>query len=955
MNNIKKWKEFLYKKLSQKNKKPRYATRKLSIGLVSCMIGFLVFMPSNIVRADGMIEDINKEVITIENPKEESELVEDGNDSEETLLEEPETKKDTLQEDESVVENSTQQESETAQVEEPPKESSNGNMDSLEGEKEVVELNKPEKTTVQDKNNLSQKEKESVIDAIRAANNYLTEDIEIIVTDNGDARFEYENQIYELKSEDTIKEVLPQNQNKETETELSEQNKVKEEIQGKINTDTKSTHNELHFDVNGETKDGVLRYAGTNYRGEDEQGIKLTVSKWATQSTSWGNIDKGPYNGRYLLNFFDDEFYSQIEAITVNGIAFQSESGGALWKVPINSKTFSSGLIGLVTNDDIYIKLKNGQTLTSLGYADKKIIFKTVWVRGDGLIDYNGNDEGFILKDNTTIPEKNEDNFSKVQNFTTGEPKKKVYFNVKDNLINSVVTFKPDENYLQSDYNWVVYVNEKITPELFKYIDTDNIYIVNSDLYGNANKGRIKFKLTYMENKDGYISTRFTPDLSIMTATPNDKQKLKNARHNTNQIFWGTLGQSRNFVIQYGIKNGIKKQEFAKALNDYIKEHGQITFESWFEVDYLDSKDKGEKTKWLQNSYATSFIEVFDSDKDTVYDFAEEEVGLNKYDIDTDGDGTPDNVEFADENIDGKDGGSFHVNPPKADKDSYNNAADVVINGKFERNEYIDPSKDDGTKVKVTNSEAYNVIIKAYKYDEKTGEYDDSKAITQTTLSEDSNGQFKLNIVANTLQDGEKLVLVAFSPNGKVKSKLGTIITFEDPKVIFDANGGKYEDDTTSKDVKIKNNTVQAPIPTREGYAFLGWSENPKANQVQEGVLTGLTETKTVYAVWEQLQEGLAETIEPKVPGTKVEVEDKTSLTAEEKAEVKKAVEEANKDIADKIAKIEVSDTGDVTITYKDDSTDTIEGKKVVKEREKTTAETIEPKVPGTKVEVEDK
>lgn len=31
---------------------------------------------------------------------------------------------------------------------------------------------------------------------------------------------------------------------------------------------------------------------------------------------------------------------------------------GALWKVPINNKTFNSGLIGVVTNHDVIIRLK---------------------------------------------------------------------------------------------------------------------------------------------------------------------------------------------------------------------------------------------------------------------------------------------------------------------------------------------------------------------------------------------------------------------------------------------------------------------------------------------------------------------------------------------------------------------------------------------------------------------
>lgn len=34
----------------------------------------------------------------------------------------------------------------------------------------------------------------------------------------------------------------------------------------------------------------------------------------------------------------------------------------ALWKVPINNKTFNSGLIGVVTNHDVIIRLKRRYT-----------------------------------------------------------------------------------------------------------------------------------------------------------------------------------------------------------------------------------------------------------------------------------------------------------------------------------------------------------------------------------------------------------------------------------------------------------------------------------------------------------------------------------------------------------------------------------------------------------------
>ena len=127
-----------------------------------------------------------------------------------------------------------------------------------------------------------------------------------------------------------------------------------------------------------------MDYARTDYTKEDSDGIHLTITKRAKLPGTWGGKDKGPYNVRYILNFFDDEFYTQIDSITVNGVQFEKEANGALWKVPINNQTVQSGLIGVITNTDVVIKLKNGKTLDSLGIASKRIDFTTVWVRSDG-------------------------------------------------------------------------------------------------------------------------------------------------------------------------------------------------------------------------------------------------------------------------------------------------------------------------------------------------------------------------------------------------------------------------------------------------------------------------------------------------------------------------------------------------------------------------------------------
>lgn len=66
-------KEFVEsKKNKSTNRKPRYATRKLSIGLVSCLLGFITFvaMPQGqIAYADGSSQPaIVEKAENVENP-----------------------------------------------------------------------------------------------------------------------------------------------------------------------------------------------------------------------------------------------------------------------------------------------------------------------------------------------------------------------------------------------------------------------------------------------------------------------------------------------------------------------------------------------------------------------------------------------------------------------------------------------------------------------------------------------------------------------------------------------------------------------------------------------------------------------------------------------------------------------------------------------------------------------
>jgi len=643
---------------------------------------------------------------------------------------------------------------------------------------------------------------------------------------------------------------------------------------------SRSVNNEVHYTLAGET-DGVLDYARTVYDKEDGDGIHLTVTKWAKLPGSWGYTERGPYNGRYLLNFFDDDFYTQIESIKVNNVQFEKEADGALWKVPINNATLASGSIGVVTNHDVVIKLKNGATLTSLGLADRKINFTTIWVRGDGKADTGGYDKGFVLKNNDNIPTLPTDpssgnqyylsrgvnitlisdgTKSKDGNFTKGETGKVVSYNAKEKAIRSTVSFKPDQNFLDANSGWVLYINEVIPKELLKYIDTDNVRLGVSTSRGKITASS-PIKLNVDPNGDGRISTKDTPSLSIVNG---DWNKVKQVRKTLDeQVFEGLLGQRRSYTIEYKLKSSVSNQEFAKALNEYITTNNdQLNFESWLTADFVDSTDMfpnirkpdgGKPNKILQNSYSNAFMEVLDTDKDGLYDFTEDEIDTDKFNVDTDGDGVPDGQEVLTDKTDPKDAKSYLVvKPDVTTKNIEANSAQTIV-GKVPKTIYDNPA-DTSKKLAATNTDAGEVIVKAYKYVADDTDYTTQPVKAQTTIpfAGLTDGNFTVNVPAGTFAEGDKVILVAYSPDGNNPKVSSTTVRVGAIKVTFDTNGGKWSDGTNAdKVVNAVNGTATQPEePTRDGYQFLGWASTANATAAEAGILNNIEDAKEVFAVW---------------------------------------------------------------------------------------------------------
>ena len=576
-----------------------------------------------------------------------------------------------------------------------------------------------------------------------------------------------------------------------------------------------------HFTANG-IEESNLRYATTTFDKVDADGtIRLVHNKWIVTNgaSEFATDASNQFAGKYILSFSNDTFYKQIDRVTVDDTSMEKVDDGALWMIPAvgNLKT---GLIGVNTNHDIKIMLKNGQTLEKLGLADKEISFNSLWIKSNGAIAEESVSNGFILQNNPNV--KNE----KQTDFTNGRVNQRVVFDAKTMSLKSIHTFKPIENYLQTDYNWVVYVKERIPVELLQYIDRDEVYIYCSDYQGEAQKNRKIFRVTI--DDAGNIDTSEVPELSIVG---NDTStQLSAARSNTNEIFWGTLGQSRNYTISYKLRDDVTLDQFAREMNDYVTaKNARVLFEHWMEADYLNARDGGATPQQLQDSYTNAYLDTNDTDKDGLFDFVEWQIGTDTRKVDTDGDGVPDGKEFMEDKTNPSDAKDYLVSIPTTNITSFDPTKAVTITGTVPKPLQKDPA-DETKLINITSQDAGDAIVKLQGYDDASKSYtQDEYGTAKIPFDNLVNGEFTMSVPANTVPEGTKVVLVAYSPNG-MNPAMGTPFEFKQGDAEkYEATGGVLDKEygetataseiigkvtTTAPDDKVKSKEVVGDIPT---------------------------------------------------------------------------------------------------------------------------------------------
>lgn len=648
-------------------------------------------------------------------------------------------------------------------------------------------------------------------------------------------------------------------------------------------TGDKSIDNEVHYQVNGAIDAGV-RYWSIEYDKVDTDGsILLNGSKFADRSNQWGLSNTEPYAGRFLLNFHRVEFYEQIQGVSIvsgnNVTEFDKEANGALWTVPINTRTWASGKIGVVTNSQIRITLKNGQTLESLQLENTPISFETFAVTGSGnpggssMMVNRSWDQGFILANNQNRKDEQK------TGFLTGPMSNRIsldYNQLTGQLvIKSIHSFKPNVKMSTTDLYWVVYIKEQIPKELLPYIDTANIRLGATNEDGRGDKPGSEFRtdtpVTIDIDSNGLVDTSRVSAISI--AQSDTRDALNAARNRLEKsVFSVATGQNANFTIQYPLRENVSIRDFAIFLNKYITEHdNQLLFDSWLESDYPNEKDgyglvytgtldHGAPYKHLTDSYANAYIPMNDSDKDGLWDFIENQVGSNMNLVDTDGGGVPDGSELLDDSTDPVDAADYKAAVPQTGSTVLYGGIENTIEGTAPKLVYQDPG-DKVIEVPVTSQQAGNALVKLQGYDDTTNTFTDviygSVVIPFDQLQA---GNFRIDLAKDALTAvaGEKVVLVSYSSNGKNPAMGVPLQVLHLDKVIpvdpnhpgtvpdgyvtvtFDPGQGSWKDGTkpssyyVQKDVEVTPADFQAVTDNLEAPAdhiFSKWDGFPENGQ----------------------------------------------------------------------------------------------------------------------------
>ncbi|MDD7384794.1 MAG: Rib/alpha-like domain-containing protein [Actinomycetaceae bacterium] len=629
-----------------------------------------------------------------------------------------------------------------------------------------------------------------------------------------------------------------------------------------------------HELINSED-DSRVRFIGIADRpdqiGSDGASAALRLTYWykldpgVIGSNSYNPDPEKPDTGRFFLRFRDAELAKAIDHIVVGddqnkkvwATFTRSADDSNEWSVPLIGKNAATlgGSIGTIYTSNIRIYLKDGVALDSVKKTDDGFYVESWAVRNDNKVSTATISSAVIglstPKGQATEP----DPANNTQNFFKNSAISAVNFNQAANVINHTITFNPNQNFLQTDYGWSAVIKDQIDPLLAPFVDS--VWVYNSDQDGApTDKGKEKqFELS-LDPTTGLVTSEKNRAISWKPDPENfNSSRYNEVRDNQNDIFWGALGQSRSYTIQYRLKADVAKEISnitANKLNAATADGKYLEFNSWVESDYKDKfvlgsggqTDAGAPSRLLTNSITTSFLNIEDHDADGLTDRYELELGTDPFNNDTDGDGVPDGVEKLIDTTDPLNAGSYTPTKPTTATDTI--ALDAhELAGKAPKVQY-DDSLTEGAKLKVTSDQTKLTVYLVPESDVTNADGDPQDAdvskrptfnpdaaqpLAQTEISTDqklTDGSFTLTDV-DGVTEGSKYRIVALTPNGEiaVSARLTAAATPAAP--ITDSVTPSYDTATVEQGGTA---TVNSPVdqkgaPLPDKTTFAGGDDNP--------------------------------------------------------------------------------------------------------------------------------
>lgn len=602
-----------------------------------------------------------------------------------------------------------------------------------------------------------------------------------------------------------------------------------------------------------------LAYAGITFVKAQGDTITLNWSNLNYGGTYWKIVtenkeDSYYFAGRYVLEFIDPEFYQNIESIKVksgvredtmeNYYDVGTEKDGSLWTHAIAGSAMWPGKTNSNTIATVTIKLKNGQTLDSLGLKDKKIKFSSMWLTGFGgttvpnFIAEESMSSGYIY-DKTA-----ENNYHNSGLTRDGLTAKVLIEGSQENQFNEIRTvhqYKPITKYLDSlpGGGYAAVIEEAFPPELEPFIDWDNVYIYASDTYGNPKGDVIKTRIYKDPSKNGVVNTYSSPSMSHKKVMSYG-EATKVRSYIQKNILRSEGGEIGFYTISYKLKDSLKDPQAAKKLIEATKQtenNSFLPFSSRLYADWPDEKygifktDNGDPLKILENSGHNCLLAVRDSDGDGLINFIEYQFHSNPNLVDTDGDGVPDGQEILKDNTKPNDASDYLVKAPTAQKTKYNPSVENKIKGSLPKPLIKNPAKPE-EDLKVTDQKAGNAIVKLHPYNPETKTYDKDKVLAEVKIPFEQleKGEYEMTLAKDTVKDHDKAALVAYAPN-REHPILGPILNFElDDKDRYNPIGKDLQVDLGAAVPDAKTGIENTDsLPEKAKYA---WKEAPDTGRI---------------------------------------------------------------------------------------------------------------------------